>query len=680
MQNTITINIKFTLIVLLIICFNKVSAQAPSITSFSPTFGSIGTLVTIIGTNLNNLDTIKIGGVSAIKISSKTDTLVAMVMPGTTTGTIYLTNANGNATSGAIFTKAASTPPMSQQGNKLVGTAAIGNSTQGCSVALSADGKTAIVGGNGDNNNVGGAWIYTCNGGTWTQQGGKLVGNGALSSGSWQGNVALSADGNTAMVGGQGDGAVWVYTRTGNTWTQQGSKLVAPGINEFGFGISVAMSADGNVAVVGIPYEDTTQIGGAYIFTRNGGIWTQQGSKLVGTAAIGNSSQGGSVSISADGNTVIVGGNGDNSNVGAAWIYARSGGVWTQQGNKLVSTGASGYNIYQGSSVSLSADGNTAVVGGSGDNNGIGAAWVYNRSGGTWNQQGGKLVGICAGVIDIYQGISVSLSADGNTALVGGSGDNNYIGAAWVFTRIGNTWAQKGSKLFGSSAIGMSAQGGSVSLSADGNTAIVGGRGDNGGIGAAWVYSSTELTISAFLEAFDVGNYTMIASPFMANGISPTDIADTITVELHEATAPYNFAYSIKTTLSTSGVANISIPVGAIGNSYYLVLKHRNSVETWSANPILISASISYDFTISANQAYGSNMSHLSNGKFAIYSGDINHDGSVDFNDYPDMDLSSSAGALGYLPYDLNGDASVDFNDYPIIDKNSSNGVIAITP
>jgi hypothetical protein len=54
--------------------------------------------------------------------------------------------------------------------------------------------------------------------------------------------------------------------------------------------------------------------------------------------------------------------------------------------------------------------------------------------------------------------------------------------------------------------------------------------------------------------------------------------------------------------------------------------------------------------------------------------------GSVDFNDYPALDISSSNGDLGYLSYDLNGDASVDFNDYPLIDVNSSNGIISINP
>ena len=107
-----------------------------------------------------------------------------------------------------------------------------------------------------------------------------------------------------------------------------------------------------------------------------GSTWSQQGNKLVGTSASGNARQGTSVSISADGNTAMVGGYADNSNAGAAWVYTRSGSTWSQQGNKLVGTGAAG-NANQGLSLNISADGNTAMVGGFADNSNVGAAWVY---------------------------------------------------------------------------------------------------------------------------------------------------------------------------------------------------------------------------------------------------------------------------------------------------------------
>src|SRR5439155_938 len=84
-----------------------------------------------------------------------------------------------------------------------------------------------------------------------------------------------------------------------------------------------------------------------------------------------------SVALSADGNTAIVGGRSDNSSAGATWVFTRSGGVWSQQGSKLVGTGAVGSLVFQGYSVALSADGNTAIVGGIADNSSAGAAWVY---------------------------------------------------------------------------------------------------------------------------------------------------------------------------------------------------------------------------------------------------------------------------------------------------------------
>src|SRR6516165_9460217 len=108
----------------------------------------------------------------------------------------------------------------------------------------------------------------------------------------------------------------------------------------------------------------------------------QQGPKLVGTSAVGNAEQGYSVAVSGGGNTAIVGGAFDNNGVGAAWVFTRSGGVWTQQGGKLVGSGAVG-NAEQGFSVALSGDGNTAIVGGPLDNlnsnskSSVGAAWVF---------------------------------------------------------------------------------------------------------------------------------------------------------------------------------------------------------------------------------------------------------------------------------------------------------------
>ena len=366
---------------------NSVNAQSPTITTFTPTSGSVGTLVTITGTNLSSPTAFTIGGVNAIIISNTGSTLVGMVMPDAVTGAVSVTTAGGTANSSSFSVTSTSFPSV-QQGNKRVGTGSVGNEIrQGYSVSVSADGNTAIVGGYADNSAQGAAWVYVRNGTTWTQQGAKLVGTGAVGN-AFQGlSVSISSDGNTAIVGGAWDdsqlGAVWVFIRSGNTWTQQGSKLVGTGsINTPVFqGSSVSLSADGNTAIVGGD-QDNSAKGAAWVFTRSGGIWTQQGTKLVGTGIVSVAFQGGSVSLSADGNTAIVGGAFDNSHLGAIWVFTRSGSTWTQQGAKLVGTGAiNGTNgAYQGYSVSLSADGNTAIVGGDGDNNFQGAAWVFTSS------------------------------------------------------------------------------------------------------------------------------------------------------------------------------------------------------------------------------------------------------------------------------------------------------------
>src|SRR5262249_48851604 len=173
----------------------------------------------------------------------------------------------------------------------------------------------------------------------------------------------------------------------------------------------------------------------------------------------------------------IIGGPSDNRTTGAAGVFTRGGSIWTQQGKKLGGSGArqTAMAAGQGIAIALCANGHTGIVGGWEAE----GAWVFTRSGGTWTQQGKKLVGTGA-VGKARQGMSVSLSADGNTAIVGGWSDNGKTGAAWVFTRSGGgVWTQQGKKLVGSDAMGSACQGMSVALSADGNSAIGGGPGDN---------------------------------------------------------------------------------------------------------------------------------------------------------------------------------------------------------
>ena len=405
---------------------------------------------------------------------------------------------------GMLFLAHAAAAQFIQQGSKLVGTGAGGAfPQQGWSVAVSASGNTAIVGGANDNAATGAAWVFMRNGGVWSQQGSKLVGLDAVGAAVQGVSVAISGDGLTAIVGGRFDnsiaGAAWVYTRSGGVWSQQGGKLVGTGAVGMALqGTSVGISGDGNTAIVG-GNNDNFYTGAAWVFTRSGGNWSQQGGKLVGTGAAEAAGQGWSVAISGDGNTAVVGAPYDSFPVGAAWVFARSGGVWSQQGSKLAGSGVVG-DALQGYSVAISGDGNTAMIGGRNDNSDVGAAWVFARNGGMWAQQGGKLVG--SGAIGAaWQGTSVAISGDGNTAIIGGDGDNSDVGAAWVYRRSGGAWSQPSSKLVGTGAVGFAGQGISVAISADGNTVVVGGSGDNVNTGAAWVFVSAAASAIPMLGA-----------------------------------------------------------------------------------------------------------------------------------------------------------------------------------
>jgi len=122
---------------------------------------------------------------------------------------------------------------------------------------------------------------------------------------------------------------------------------------------------------------------------------------------------------------------------GSAYVFTRSGTAWTQQQELTASDAA--YGDFFGYSVGLSSDGNTALVGAYVKNSGQGAAYVFSRSGAVWTQQQ-ELTASDAAAND-YFGRSVTLSSDGNTALVGASGKNSRQGAAYVFT---HTRAQLG--------------------------------------------------------------------------------------------------------------------------------------------------------------------------------------------------------------------------------------------
>jgi hypothetical protein len=411
-------------------------------------------------------------------------------------------------------------------------------------VSISADGNTAIVGGPLDNApqnsflGPGAAWIYTRANGVWTQQQ-KLEGGNRVDPSSQGTSVTISGDGKTVLFGGftdnNGIGAAWVYVRRASdgVWVQQGTQLIGSDFAGTGpaTGQAVALSNDGNTALIGGPGDGAnTQIGAAWVFTRNSqGVWKQQGNKLVGRDWLGPiSDQGISVALSGDGNTALVGSDRDNANTGAVFVFTRdSNGNWTQQGNKLV--GSNGNQARQGLAVAISGDGNTAMIGGYADSNSNGAVWFFTRSNGGWAQQGNKMIGQGAVPPSPEQGFSVALSGDGNTAMEGGPTEANRTGTGgvYVFQRSGGTWSQLGGKLVGSGWMNADfgggdlrgpAEGSAVALSADGSTAIIGGPNDKTQTGAFWIFAlprftftvpGTTLTntpVNFMVKALDAGN------------------------------------------------------------------------------------------------------------------------------------------------------------------------------
>lgn len=347
------------------------------------------------------------------------------------------------------------------------------SSQLGTSVAISANGETALVGAfSGGRFSIakglepsGAGYVFVRSGSTWVQQGELTEDEEGFAVG-----VALSADGNTATIGygkdQQGPGAVLIYTRSGSTWSER-AKFVAPSGNLSG---DVAISADGSTVLAGETTSGSLEEGAVYVYTRSGEEWSEQ-AKLEGAGEIGAEPLfGSSLALSANGNTALIGGECESTTTkgsqceGAAWVFTRSAGKWTQQGGKLTSSEQTG-EAHLGDSVALSEEGNTALIGAFGD----AASWVFTRSGETWTQQGKKLAA----------GGNVALSASGSTALIAHRCGFRFGGCtiegegALLFTRSGSTWSG-GEALSESGLSGESGFGASVALSATGATALVG--------------------------------------------------------------------------------------------------------------------------------------------------------------------------------------------------------------
>jgi PKD repeat protein len=190
---------------------------------------------------------------------------------------------------------------------------------------------------------------------------------------------------------------------------------------------------------------------------------------------------------------------------------------------------------------------------------------------------------------------------------------------------------------------------------------------------------ATLVNLKLYIEGYYIGSGMMNSVKFNQDGVSNATFVEDLTVELRHATTLALIA-STTATLKTDGTMACSFPTSPSG-SYYIVVKGRNMVETWSGTPQTVGAvTLTYDFSNLVSKAYGSNMVPMESGVFAVYSGDTNDDGFVEFSDYTEWEADANDFASGEFPTDLNGDGFVEFTDYTIWESNSNKFIEAIRP
>ena len=423
----------------------------------------------------------------------------------------------------------------------------------GASISLSGDGNTLAVGarledgfGRGINpaqddnlENSGAVYVFRRNGGVWSQQA-FIKASNSVRGNSFGNSVSLSADGNTLAVGSQledssatDSGAVYVFRYNTSTWAEQAMLKASNASADDLFGTAVHISADGNTLAVGANMEDSlvNNSGAAYVFRfTTSNTWAEQAVLKAFNPGDGDFF-GSAVGISADGNTLAVGATGEDSgstgidgvqndnttNTGAVYLFRyTTASIWTQQAYIKASNSQDSDSF--GTSVRSNGDGNTLVVGATGEDSastmingtqsnnsasGSGAAYVfrYSTSANAWTQQA-YIKASNAGAVDGFGG-SVSLSLDGNALVVGATGEDGTAigvegnndasttisnsGAAYVFEFSNGRWVQQ-AYIKASDPSSSAFFGQSVSISQDGATVAVGAHRANAFTGAVYLY------------------------------------------------------------------------------------------------------------------------------------------------------------------------------------------------
>jgi len=180
---------------------------------------------------------------------------------------------------------------------------------------------------------------------------------------------------------------------------------------------------------------------------------------------------------------------------------------------------------------------------------------------------------------------------------------------------------------------------------------------------------NTIVGVKAFIQGYYDGAGLMRPA-LMNSGISDANAlqADSIQIEVRHPLDGSLLAESMKSVLNTHGEAFVNFP--KLIDSGYLVLKHRNALETWSSTPVVFNDSVYINFTSSSTSAYGNNLIEMEPGQFAIYSGDLNQDGIIESEDYLMMENDLIAVLFGYHLSDLTGDGAVESEDYLLLENN----------
>ena len=190
---------------------------------------------------------------------------------------------------------------------------------------------------------------------------------------------------------------------------------------------------------------------------------------------------------------------------------------------------------------------------------------------------------------------------------------------------------------------------------------------------------SVTLNMTCYIQGYwDAGSNAMSPVLFNQGEVTTATACDSIDVELRDGIS-YGLVSSIRTVLNQNGTATCVFPTSY--DSYYVVIKHRNAIQTWSANPIYLGASpVSYNFSTAASQAYGDNQVEVSTGVWALFSGDIVIDENIDLLDLGFLETDISIFAYGYISTDVNGDGNVDLLDSPTLESNISNFIFSYHP